>query len=81
MNNVINTPNKDGQTPLHLACVADKPECVKALIAAGANINLAGKDQGTVVHTAAATSTACAKEILTAFPNKLHAKVGYFFHL
>lgn len=29
-----------GYTPLHLACVADKPECVKALLLAGADVNI-----------------------------------------
>lgn len=72
---MINAKNKEGQTPLHLACMADKPECVKALIAAGANINLSSNDQGSIVQTAVASSSACAKEILTAFPNQLHAKV------
>lgn len=71
---LIDAKNNEGQTALHFACLADKPECVKALIAGGANINLASNDQSSVVHTAAASSPACAKEILTAFPNQLHAK-------
>ena len=75
MNETINLRNKDGQTPLHLACLANKPECVKALIAAGADINLSGSEGDSVVHTAVATSSACAREIFTAFPNQLHAKV------
>jgi len=74
MNETINLRNKDGQTPLHLACLANKPECVKALIAAGADINLSGSEGDSVVHTAVATSSACAREIFTAFPNQLHAK-------
>jgi len=79
MNETINLRNKDGQTPLHLACLANKPECVKALIAAGADINLSGSEGDSVVHTAVATSSACAKEIFTAFPNQLHAKVIFSF--
>lgn len=75
MDGLINSKNIDGQTPLHLACLADKPDCVKALIAAGANINLSSSDEGSIVQTAVATSSACAKEILTAFPNQLNAKV------
>jgi calcium-independent phospholipase A2 len=73
---MINSKNKESQTPLHLACLADKPECVKALIAAGANVNASSNDEGSIVQTAVATSFACAKEILTAFPNQLHAKVN-----
>ncbi|KAI4470260.1 calcium-independent phospholipase a2 [Holotrichia oblita] len=36
----LNAQNKLGYTPLHLACVADKPECVKALLLAGADVNI-----------------------------------------
>ena len=78
LDELINSKNKDGHTPLHLACMADKPDCVKSLIAAGANINLPSCDQGSIVQTAVATSSACAKEILTAFPNQLHAKVAFY---
>lgn len=38
---VINMLNHDGHTPLHLACMADKPECVKELLRAGADVNMA----------------------------------------
>lgn len=36
----INHRNLDGYTPLHLGCLYDKPECVKALLAAGADANI-----------------------------------------
>ncbi|XP_046439390.1 85/88 kDa calcium-independent phospholipase A2-like isoform X1 [Daphnia pulex] len=71
---MINSKNEENQTPLHLACLADKPDNVKALIAAGANVNASSNDEGSIVQTAVATSFACAKEILTAFPNQLHVK-------
>ena len=29
-----------GHTPLHVACMSDKPECVTALLEAGANCNI-----------------------------------------
>lgn len=74
---MINSKNEENQTPLHLACLADKPDCVKALIAAGANVNASSNDEGSIVQTAVATSFACAKEILTAFPNQLHVKVNF----
>lgn len=32
--------NKQGYTPLHMACLADAPECVRALLLAGADVNL-----------------------------------------
>lgn len=74
LDGTINSRNKENLTPLHLACQADKPDCVKALIAAGANINVASNEEGSIVQTAVANSFACAKEILTAFPNQLHVK-------
>ncbi len=82
MGDVINQANAEGQTPLHIACLSDRPECVKALIAAGANINLAGQDQAMAAQAnavqASVTSpnTASAKEILTEYPNQLHTKVS-----
>lgn len=36
----VNVRNSEGQTPLHLACLCDKPDCVKALLAAGADANI-----------------------------------------
>lgn len=35
----LNHLNADGYTPLHLACLADKPDCVNALLLAGADTN------------------------------------------
>ncbi|KAJ8957044.1 hypothetical protein NQ314_006603 [Rhamnusium bicolor] len=37
----LNARNKNGHTPLHMSCLADKPECVKALLLAGADVNIA----------------------------------------
>lgn len=37
----LNCYNKQGYTPLHMACLANAPECVRALILAGADVNLA----------------------------------------
>ncbi|CAH1155338.1 unnamed protein product [Phaedon cochleariae] len=36
----LNGLNKNGHTPLHMACLADKPDCVKALLLAGADVNI-----------------------------------------
>lgn len=39
----MNHLNSDGYTPLHLACLKDKPDCVKALLLAGADVNITAK--------------------------------------
>lgn len=44
----LNHCNANGYTPLHLACLSDKPECVKALIQAGANVNIAARNNNGV---------------------------------
>nr|XP_023018736.1 85/88 kDa calcium-independent phospholipase A2 isoform X2 [Leptinotarsa decemlineata] len=36
----LNGRNKNGHTPLHMSCLADKPDCVKALLLAGADVNI-----------------------------------------
>ncbi|CAH1738202.1 unnamed protein product [Aphis gossypii] len=36
----LNYRNMNGFTPLHLACQADKPECVKELLVCGADVNI-----------------------------------------
>ncbi|XP_045526544.1 85/88 kDa calcium-independent phospholipase A2 [Pieris brassicae] len=38
--NFLNLFNKQGYTPLHMACLADAPDCVRALLMAGADVNL-----------------------------------------
>lgn len=37
---MLNHCNSDGYTALHLSCVSDKPDCVKALLCAGADVNI-----------------------------------------
>lgn len=36
----LNYRNINGFTPLHLACQADKPDCVKELLVCGADVNI-----------------------------------------
>ncbi|XP_041449949.1 85/88 kDa calcium-independent phospholipase A2 isoform X1 [Drosophila obscura] len=54
----LNHLNSDGYTPLHVACVTDKPECVKALLLAGADVNLNAKNITKLHKTSAPTSVA-----------------------
>lgn len=42
--NSLNSRNSDGYTPMHLACLNDKPECVKALLLIGADCNLSATE-------------------------------------
>ncbi|XP_030753365.1 85/88 kDa calcium-independent phospholipase A2 isoform X2 [Sitophilus oryzae] len=42
----LNSRNQNGHTPLHMACLADKPDCVKALLIAGADVNKTATGDG-----------------------------------
>nr|XP_016934783.1 85/88 kDa calcium-independent phospholipase A2 isoform X1 [Drosophila suzukii] len=52
----LNHLNADGYTPLHVACLADKPENVKALLLAGANVNINASNI-TKLHKTSAPTT------------------------
>ncbi|KAI8040718.1 hypothetical protein M5D96_006661 [Drosophila gunungcola] len=54
----LNHLNSDGYTPLHVACLTDKPENVKALLLAGADVNLNAKNISKLYKTSAPTSVA-----------------------
>nr|ATU31391.1 calcium-independent cellular PLA2 [Plodia interpunctella] len=41
----LNIYNKQGYTPLHTACLADAPDCVRALLLSGADVNLAASQR------------------------------------
>ncbi|CAB3247732.1 unnamed protein product [Arctia plantaginis] len=43
----LNVYNKQGYTPLHTACLANAPDCVRALMAAGADVNLTAAKRST----------------------------------
>ncbi|CAH2245451.1 jg8709 [Pararge aegeria aegeria] len=47
----LNIYNKQGYTPLHMACLADAPDCVRALILAGADVNLTAAEKRIVMST------------------------------
>lgn len=42
--NCLNSRNSYGQTPLHVACHNDKPDCVKAFLMIGADVNMAATE-------------------------------------
>ncbi len=70
--------NSEGFTPLHVACHQDMPDCVQALLCAGADVNVAGTvDQELPIYTALkSSSTRCVKEIIQMYPKQLHTQVG-----
>ncbi|CRL05329.1 CLUMA_CG018187, isoform A [Clunio marinus] len=39
----LNHCNLDGYTPLHAACISDNPDCVNALLCAGADVNITAR--------------------------------------
>lgn len=39
----LNHCNLDGYTPLHLACLSDKQDCVNSLLLAGADVNISAR--------------------------------------
>lgn len=42
--NSLNSRNSNGYTPIHVACQNDKPECVKALLLIGADVNISASE-------------------------------------
>ncbi|XP_076365699.1 calcium-independent phospholipase A2 VIA isoform X1 [Tachypleus tridentatus] len=74
---VINTRNNDGHTPLHLACMADKPDCVKELLCSGTDVNLAATVDGDykkqVDSERTLTTTRSVKDVIEKFPKELDA--------
>ncbi|XP_061714883.1 85/88 kDa calcium-independent phospholipase A2-like [Cydia pomonella] len=48
----LNVYNKQGYTPLHMGCLANAPDCVRALLLAGADVNLPAQRQSTVNSSA-----------------------------
>ncbi|KAL7635672.1 UNVERIFIED_CONTAM: hypothetical protein RMT77_013489 [Armadillidium vulgare] len=73
---LLNAQNSAGKTPLHLACEADKPDCVKALLISGADVNVAATHNASLpIHSAIESdSTTCAKEIIKMYPNQLYVE-------
>jgi calcium-independent phospholipase A2 len=74
----LNYRNLEGYTPLHLACLADKPECVKALIVAGADVNIAASQTSVHSLSSSATPSGCLGDFVHVNQKKLHAQVCLF---
>ncbi|KAL9906872.1 calcium-independent phospholipase A2 VIA isoform 1-T1 [Glossina fuscipes fuscipes] len=67
----LNHFNSDGYTPLHLACLADKKDCVTALLLAGADVNLSAKNVSKLCKISTPTSIAA---FLKQNDNKLYSQ-------
>lgn len=71
----LNHFNSDGYTPLHLACLTDKPQCVNALLLAGANVNLSAKQSK---QSKTSTPTSLAGFVKSNNSNKLYNRYMKF---
>jgi ankyrin repeat protein len=49
---LINTPDEEGYTPLHLGVINGNKEIVKALISANADVNCMDNEKHSLVHWA-----------------------------
>nr|CAD7201715.1 unnamed protein product [Timema douglasi] len=67
----LNLRNFKGYTPLHMACLADKPDCVKALLRAGADVNIAATEATSSPNN---TPPGYVIDFLQDHPNKLYAQ-------
>ena len=80
MRELLNTKNCDGNTPLHLACQADKTEMVKAMLCLGADVNtlarrgLEGQGDGPDGKASERSNCRSVKEVLELYPSSLHTK-------
>ena len=71
----LNNRNSHGYTPLHMASLADKPDCVKALMIAGADVNIPAA-QDSMPYSSAATPPGYVGDFFLDNSKKLHAQVG-----
>lgn len=65
--NSLNSRNSNGHTPMHVACLNDKPECVKALLLIGADVNISASE-------GQPSSPGYVGDFLHNKPNVLHAE-------
>ncbi|XP_071870530.1 calcium-independent phospholipase A2 VIA [Bombus fervidus] len=64
--NSLNSRNSNGHTPMHVACLNNKPECVKALLLIGADVNIPAAE-------GEPSSPSYVGDFLHSKPNVLHA--------
>ncbi|KAK6645499.1 hypothetical protein RUM43_001776 [Polyplax serrata] len=62
----LNSRNITGRTPLHMACAADKRECVHVLLEAGADVNISVSERRSSLKTPGCVGS------IENFPKKLH---------
>lgn len=53
----LNHCNLDGYTPLHAACLSNNPDCVNALLCAGADVNISARHNGNMQSRSQSTSS------------------------
>lgn len=53
----LNHCNLDGYTPLHAACLSNNPDCVNALLCAGADVNISARHVGNTQNRNPSTSS------------------------
>ncbi|KAK3917368.1 85/88 kDa calcium-independent phospholipase A2 [Frankliniella fusca] len=70
----LNEHNAKGHTPLHMACLADKPECVKALLLAGADCNITADSGNRVAGSVSAQEPGIVSDLVQEFSGKLYAQ-------
>lgn len=55
----LNHCNLDGYTPLHAACLSNNPDCVNALLVAGADSNVSARHVNSQQSRQPSTSSKC----------------------
>lgn len=70
----LNEHNAKGHTPLHMACLADKPECVKTLLLAGADCNITADSGNRLTGTVSAQEPGIVSDLVQEFSGKLYAQ-------
>lgn len=70
----LNDHNAKGHTPLHMACLADKPECVKALMLAGADCNISAATENFSESDSSPKEPGILGNLVQEFSSKLHTQ-------
>ncbi|KDR10250.1 hypothetical protein L798_00200 [Zootermopsis nevadensis] len=60
---------------MHVACLADKPECVKTLLVAGADVNIAASQASVRSPSSSTVSPGFVGDFLHGNSNKLHTQI------